>query len=107
MQVPWCTCSRSRTDGYTNVGNNIWVHQPCMKPSRLFWERIMLRDKIENELDFIIERFFDGTADEQDKGRAEMACQVLAWIENPINPNVKGIRDRAVKRYNDRKKVSS
>ena len=107
MTKPWCTCSRSRTDGYTNIGNDIWVHQPCLKPSRVFWERVMLSDKVWNELDIVMERLIEGHGDEQDKGRAEICCLVISWIEDPEHPDIKKVRDRAIARYRERERMAA
>lgn len=107
MNKAWCTCSRSKTDGYTHIGNGIWVHQPCMKPSRVFWERVLLAKKVEDELDIVIERLIEGHGDEQDKGRAEICCLVLAWIDDPDHPNIVKFKDEAVKRYRDKEKSAA
>jgi hypothetical protein len=102
---PWCLCSRSRTEGYVNLGNGIWGHQLCRKPTRLFWINKVLRENYERELDAILTRIIEHTEleDGLDKGRAETACKFIAMILNPVNPSPLNVKNAAVKRYLYRK----
>jgi hypothetical protein len=105
---PWCTCKdRLSFKGFVRIKDNIWGHQACMKPTELFWTNAVLSKMYEAELDEIIARLMEGRESEDglDKGRAEMACKFLAMLITPRNPNMKYVRDEALKRYRIRNPV--
>jgi len=99
----YCTCSRGKNEGYRNLGNQNWVHSTCGKPAYLFWINVVLVEKYWKELDEIIARIIEKREHEDglDKGRAETACLFIAMLLRPHDPDVKVIRDQAVKRYRD------
>ncbi len=106
--VPWCTCIGALgSKGFVLISNGIWGHKDCMKPTNLFWINAVLSKKYEAELDEIIARLMEGRESEDglDKGRAEMACKFLAMLISPNDPNMKYIRDEALKRYRIRNPV--
>lgn len=105
MTVPWCECglkrgSSSKRRGFAHIGNQVWVCNSCMKPTRLFWENRLLRNRYEAELDEIISRILNGQENEDglDKGRAEIACMFIAMILTPNNPNPVLARNESLKR---------
>jgi len=65
----------------------------------------LLSQKVRDELDIVMERLIEGRGDEQDKGRAEICCLVLAWIDDPDHPSITKFRDDAVKRYRERERA--
>lgn len=103
-EEPWCKCLRGKTDGYKQIEADIWVHSVCSKPTKMFWINKVLLDKYWEELDLIIERIITKTeySDGMDKGRAEIACLFIAMLLRPHAPDIKYVRDLAVKRYRDR-----
>jgi hypothetical protein len=100
----YCTCSKGKNEGYKNLGNQQWVHSVCGKPAYLFWINVMLIEKYWKELDDIIERIIEKREleDGLDKGRAETACLFIAMLMRPHDPDIRTIRNQAVKRYRDR-----
>ncbi len=98
--IPYCRCAKGKMDGYKNLGNGIWAHSTCNKPTYLFWINQVLVNDYWRELDLIIEKIIEKRSDAHDIGRAEMACKFIAMLINPENPDPKPIRDIAIKRYN-------
>lgn len=100
--IPWCECGVKRggaikKGGYTHIGNQIWVHSACMKPTKMFWERQVLVKQYKNKLDEIIERIIEKRElDQFDKGRADVACEFIAMIEGCDKVRV---RNESVIRY--------
>lgn len=70
----------------------------------MFWENVVLIERYKQELDDIIERIITNNEKEDglDKGRAEIACNFIAMILNPINPNMIQVRNDAVRRFKER-----
>ena len=103
-EPPYCLCSKGKTDGYKNLGNQLWVHAVCRKPSYLFWINQMLINEYWKELDLIIERILEKREleDGLDRGRGEIACLFIAMLLRPHNPDPKFVRDQALKRYRER-----
>lgn len=101
VEDPWCKCLRGKMDGYKHLGNQVWVHSVCLKPTHLFWINQMLIQKYWKELDEIIYRIImkEELEDGLDKGRAETACLFIAMLLRPHDPSVKYVRDEAIKRF--------
>lgn len=98
-----CRCGRNKNEGFKNIGNQTWVHSVCLKPTYLFWMNVMLVEEYWKELDEVIARIIEKREleDGLDKGRAETACLFIAMLLRPHDPDIKTIRDQAVRRYRD------
>lgn len=105
--IVWCTCtSKGKNEGYTRIDypgteSEVWGHKQCGKPTYLYWISIVLLEKYWKELDEIIARIIEGKELEDgfDKGRAETACLFIGLLVRPHDPDIKSIRDMALKRY--------
>lgn len=101
--IDYCRCLKGKNDGYALEGE-LWVHSKCRLPSRIYWEKHVLIQRYWEELDDLMDNILSKSesADGLDKGRAENACYFIAILQNPVNPNIIGVRDEAVRRYRER-----
>ncbi len=107
---PYCfECKRGKTDGYKHIGNGIWGCAVCGKPSLLFWISHVLVSSYWKELDEIISRILEKRENEDglDKGRAEIACKFIAMILYPHQPDIKYVRDLAIKQYRNKQRLAT
>lgn len=102
----YCTCNKTRSEGWTHKGDQLWVHDKCDKPSRMVFERMLLLNRYWQELDDIVDRIASKQEAEDglDKGRAETAMYFIAILLAPHNPDITKVRAEAARRYKERHK---
>jgi hypothetical protein len=66
------------------------------------WAGLSIRDHLWQELDATMDGLMGGTADPDDKGYAQGLAMAIAYMYNPINPDIEQVRADAVERWEDR-----
>lgn len=66
------------------------------------WAGKSILESICDELDATMDGLMDGTADTDDKGYAQGLAMAIAYMYNPINPDIEQVRADAVERWESR-----